>query len=423
MRPRTLEELVGQEQIAGVGKPLRRILEKKGTPPSMIFWGPPGSGKTTLARIIASTAGLTFTQFSAVTSGIKEVREAIERARARRRQDARPTILFIDEIHRFNRAQQDAFLPHIEDGTIVLVGATTENPSFEVNSALLSRCRVFVLRALADAEIRTLLDRAVADPDRGLGREKLSIEEGVLDWIAAIANGDARQALNLLELAIESSLPENGVRPLRLEAVKDAAQRRIAQYDRDREEHYNTISAFIKSMRGSDPHAAVYWLARMLESGEDPLFVARRIVIFASEDVGNADPRGLEVAIAAMQAVDFVGMPEAFYALSQATTYLATAPKSNASGVAYLRAKEDVEKTRNDPVPLHLRNAPTGLLKELGYGKGYQYAHDVEGGVPEHGHLPDNLHDRRYYEPTEGGYEAEIARLMRERESRKASRG
>ncbi len=407
MRPRSLDEILGQEAVVGAGKPLRRILAKRGTPPSMIFWGPPGSGKTTLARLVAAGSGLEFVPFSAVTSGIKEVREAVERARARRREHGRPSILFVDEIHRFNRAQQDAFLPHVEDGTIVLLGATTENPSFEVNSALLSRCRVFVLAALGEVEVRSLLDRALADPERGL-REKPEVEPAALDWVANVANGDARQALNLLEIAASAG-------KVTLEAVKDASQRRMAGYDRDREEHYNVVSAFIKSMRGSDPDAAVYWLARMLENGEDPLFIARRLVIFASEDVGNADPRGLMVAVAARDAVDFVGMPECFYALSQATTYLATAAKSNASGMAYLRAKEDVESTRNDPVPLHLRNAVTPFMKGLGYGKGYQYAHEQEGAVVDHAHLPEGLVGRTYYEPTDRGHEKEIRRLMDER--------
>jgi putative ATPase len=416
MRPRTLDEIVGQEDVAGPDKPLRRILQAGKTPPSMIFWGPPGSGKTTLGRLVAAAAGLDFVPFSAVVSGIKEVREAIERARLKRTETGRPTLLFVDEIHRFNRAQQDAFLPHVENGTIVLIGATTENPSFEVNPALLSRARVFVLKALPDVAIRGLLERALADRDRGLGAQSVELEEGALDWIANMSNGDARQALTLLEIAVSSS---NG--RVTLETVKAAAQRRAGTYDA-REEHYNVVSAFIKSMRGSDPDAAVYWLARMLENGEDPLFIARRLVIFASEDVGNADPRGVMVAVAARDAADFVGMPEAFYALSQAATYLATAPKSNASGVAYLRAKEDVEATRNDPVPLHLRNAPTALMDKLGYGKGYQYAHDRPDAVVEHGHLPDNLAGRRYYEPTDRGYEATIKKMMEERERKRQNR-
>jgi putative ATPase len=409
MRPRTLAEFVGQEELLGPGKPLARILESRTRPPSMIFWGPPGTGKTTLARLIAHLSGLNFVPFSAVTSGVKDVKEAVEKSKWELASGGKGTLLFVDEIHRFNRAQQDAFLPHVEEGTIVLLGATTENPSFEVTSALLSRCRVFTLRLLSTAEVRSILERALADRERGLDAAP-ALEAGVLDWIADVSGGDARQALNLLEMA---ALSAKG--PITLDLVRDAAQRRPRLYDRDREEHYNVASAFIKSMRGSDPDAALYWMARMLENGEDPLFVARRMVIFAGEDVGNADPRGLMVAVAAMQAVDFVGMPEAVYPLAEACVYLATAPKSNASGAAYFTAREDVEKTRNDPVPLHLRNAVTGLMASLGYGKGCQYAHDRPGAVVEHGHLPENLADRRYYAPTDRGYEAHIRKLMEER--------
>ena len=420
MRPRTLAEVVGQEEVIGEGRPLRRILAQQGIPPSMVLWGPPGSGKTTLARLLASETGLHFHPFSAVTNGIKEVREAIELARRRRRDSGRPTLLFIDEIHRFNRAQQDAFLPHVEDGTIVLVGATTENPSFEVNAALLSRCRVFVLKALSDEQILALLERAIADGERGLGGLRLAFEPGALARIAGLANGDARQALNVLEIAAGAAPEAGGVRSVTLAAVADVTQRRTAGYDRDRDEHYNVVSAFIKSMRGSDPDAAIYWLARMLENGEDPLFVARRLVIFASEDVGNADPRGLMVAVAAKEAAHFVGMPEAFFALSQATLYLATAPKSNACGEAYSRAARDVAETRNDPVPLHLRNAVTGLMKGLGYGKGYEYAHDQEGAIVSHDHLPPALAGRRYFEPKEAGYEATLRKWLAERAARRA---
>jgi putative ATPase len=396
MRPRSLEEYVGQEAVVAA------VSKLAGRPPSMILWGPPGCGKTTLARLVAEKTGLHFLQFSAVTSGIKEVKEAIEQARWRRANEGKGTILFVDEIHRFNRAQQDAFLPHIEDGTIVLVGATTENPSFEVNAPLLSRCRVFTLQPLSLEQVRTILDRAAR---QGGSR----VEEGALDAIANLAQGDARAALNLLEAC--------GLQ-VTVAAVREMAQKRVLLYDHDREQHFDTVSAFIKSMRGSDADAALYWLARMLEGGEDPLFVARRLVIFASEDVGNADPRGIMVAVAARDAVDFVGMPEGFYPLAQATVYLATAPKSNAAGAAYLAAKEDVEKRPNEPVPLHLRNAVTGLMKASGYGKGYEYAHDQPGAVVSHGHRPPNVEGRVYYVPTDRGYEATIKKLMEERRKR-----
>ncbi len=397
LRPRTFDEFVGQEEVVAV---VRKLAEK---PPSMIFWGPPGCGKTTLARLLARTSGLHFLQFSAVTSGVKEVKESIEQARWRRANEGKGTILFVDEIHRFNRAQQDAFLPHVEDGTIVLIGATTENPSFEVNAPLLSRCRVFTLKPLATDQIRTILERAAA-------AEGVRAEPGALEAAAEIAGGDARAALNIMEMCGKD---------VTLQGVREAAQRRVLLYDRDREQHYDTISAFIKSLRGSDPDAALYWLARMLEAGEDPLFIARRMVIFAGEDVGNADPRGIMVAVAAKEAVDFVGMPEGFIPLAQAVTYLATAPKSNASYAAYLAARQDVLKLPNEPVPLHLRNPVTGLMKDLGYGKGYQYAHDMPGAVVEHGHRPPNVEGRLYYNPTERGYEATIRKLMEERRKRR----
>jgi putative ATPase len=396
MRPKSLEEFVGQEEVVAV------VSRLAGRPPSMILWGPPGCGKTTLARLVAEKTGLHFLQFSAVTSGIKEVKEAVEQARWRRANDGKGTILFVDEIHRFNRAQQDAFLPHVEDGTVVLVGATTENPSFEVNAPLLSRCRVFTLKPLSPEQVRGILERAAT-------RVGARVEEGALDAISNLAQGDARAALNLLEacgLQVSAA------------AVREIAQRRVLLYDKDREQHYDTASAFIKSMRGSDPDAALYWLARMLDAGEDPLFVARRLVIFASEDVGNADPRGIMVAVAAKEAVHFVGMPEGFYPLAQATVYLATAPKSNAAGEAYQAAKADVGKFPNEPVPLHLRNATTGLMKSMGYGKGYEYAHDRPGAVVSHGHRPPNVEGRVYYVPTDRGYEATIKKLMEERRKR-----
>jgi putative ATPase len=410
MRPATFDEYVGQEEILGVHQPLAKVLASGASPPSLILWGPPGSGKTTLARLIAAKLDLPHVPFSAVTSGIKDVRDAIAHAAARRGQDGKPTLLFIDEIHRFNRAQQDAFLPHIENGTIILIGATTENPSFEVTPPLLSRSRVLVLRPLLETEIRTILDRALTDP-RGLGKQKVDVEPAALEWIARMSHGDAREALNLLELAVTSG-------SVTLAAVQAAVPRLLARHDRDGEQHYNLASAFIKSMRGSDPDAALYWMSRLLEGGEDPLFVARRMVIFASEDVGNADPRALTVAVAAKDAVDFIGMPEAWIPLAQAATYLATAPKSNASYVAMQEAREDVRTKPHEGVPLHLRNAPTGLMKNLGYGAGYEYAHDAEGGVPSHGHLPESLKDRAYYKPTDSGYEATIRKLMEERRRR-----
>jgi putative ATPase len=396
MRPSTLEDYVGQEDV------LRTVTKLLQRPPSMILWGPPGCGKTTLARLIAEKTGLHFLQFSAVTSGIKEVKEAIEQARWRRQNENKGTILFVDEIHRFNRAQQDAFLGPIEDGTLVLVGATTENPSFEVNAPLLSRCRVFTLKGLTQEQVKTILERAVAH----VGAHA---EPGALEAVADLAGGDARTALTLVEMC--------GLQ-ITAEAVREMAQRRVLLYDKDREQHFDTVSAFIKSMRGSDVDAALYWLARMLEAGEDPLFIARRIVIFASEDVGNADPRALTVAVAAKDAVNFIGMPEGFYPLAQAVTYLSTAPKSNASGEAYKAAKADVEKFPAEPVPLHLRNAVTGFMKASGYGKGYEYAHDQPGGLVSHGHRPPNVEGRPYYHPVDRGYEITIKKLMEERKKR-----
>jgi len=396
MRPQALEEYVGQEEV------VRAVTKLVARPPSMILWGPPGCGKTTLARLIAAKTSLHFQQFSAVTSGIKEVKEAIDQARWRRTSEKKGTLLFVDEIHRFNRAQQDAFLPHIEEGTIVLIGATTENPSFEVNAPLLSRCRVFTLKPHAPGQVLEILRRAC-------GKEAIEAAEGALEAIANLAGGDARTALNLLEMCGKKAS---------VESVQELAQKRVLLHDKDREQHYDVVSAFIKSMRGSDVDAALYWLARMLEAGEDPLFVARRLVIFASEDVGNADPRGIMVAVAAKEAVHFVGMPEGFYPLAQAAVYLATAPKSNAAGAAYTAAKADVENLPAEPVPLHLRNAVTGLMKASGYGEGYEYAHDQPGATVSHGHRPPNVEGHVYYRPVDRGYEATIKKLMEERKKR-----
>lgn len=408
MRPRTLEDFVGQQKIVGQGRALRRMIEEDRLQ-SLILWGPPGSGKTTLARIIAKTTAARFIPFSGVTSGIKEVREVMSEADAYRRRSNRRTVLFIDEIHRFNKAQQDAFLPYVESGTIILIGATTENPSFEVNSALLSRSKVFVLDALTAEDLLAILHRAVQEQESLFGFH-LQVSEAVLRAIAVYASGDARIALNTLELAI--SIAETDAADCRIltsEVLQEAMQRAALKYDKDGEEHFNLISAFIKSIRNSDADAAMYWLARMIEGGEDPMFIARRIVIHASEDVGLADPQALVQAVAAMQAVRFIGLPEARLALTQATIYLATAPKSNAVVVAYMLAQKDALETEQHPVPMHLRNAPTGLMKGLGYGKNYQYAHDYETGRAEDMEcLPEKLRGRKYFiplktrKPTEG---------------------
>ncbi len=413
MRPRTLDEIVGQEHLLGPGRVLRAAIERSELH-SMILWGPPGSGKTTLASLMAQTTGASFVAFSAVLSGVKEIRAVIAEAEAGQRRHGRPTILFVDEIHRFNRAQQDAFLPHVEKGTIILVGATTENPSFEVNSALLSRCRVYVLHALDEATLVEILRRAIADPERGLGRRRPLVEDAALARIAALANGDARSALNILELAVTLAGAE-GERPRVTDtAVREAAQRKSLLYDKAGEEHYNLISALHKSLRDSDPDASLYWMTRMLESGEDPLYVARRLVRFASEDVGNADPEALTLTLAAKEAYDFLGSPEGELALAQATLYLALAPKSNAVYLAYNEAKADVADRPAEPVPLHIRNAPTRLMKDLGYGAGYAYAHDAPDARVDQEHLPEALRARRYYRPTDRGREAEVARRLAE---------
>ena len=413
IRPETLDEFVGQEHIIGRGKILRKMLEEDKLV-SMIFWGPPGSGKTTLARIIAHLVRSHFVQFSAVTSGVAEVRKVVKEAKSRLGVYDQKTILFIDEIHRFNKAQQDAFLPHVEDGTIVLIGATTENPSFEVIGPLLSRVKVFVLKRLTSNEIKEIITRAIRNKERGFGRYKVDIDPEALHLIIDSSNGDARVVLNALEIATETNKPnDNGVRRIDLETAREALQSRVLSYDKAGEEHYNVISAFIKSMRGSDADAALYWLARMIEAGEDARFIARRMVVFASEDVGNADPQALSIATAAAQAVEFVGLPEAQINLGHAATYLASAPKSNASYVGLMAAKEDVKKTLNLPVPLHLRNPVTPLMKELGYGKDYKYPHSFPQAKVEQTFLPEGLKNRRYYHPTQRGFEKIISERLR----------
>jgi len=408
MRPRTFDELLGQSEIFAPGSPLELMREGRHLS-SVILWGPPGTGKTTIARLVASVAGVPFVAFSAVLSGVKEVKATLERAARERKRAGKPTLMFVDEIHRFNKAQQDAFLAHVEKGDIVLIGATTENPSFEVNSALLSRARVVVLKELAPSDLRALIERALADPERGYGG-KLAVDDDALELMAVAADGDARRALNTLEIAAAAA------RGGRLTAthVRQALSRRHLRYDRAGEEHYNLISALHKSLRDSDPHAGLYWLARMLAAGEDPLYVARRLVRFASEDVGNADPHALPLAVAAFQAYHQLGSPEGELSIAQCCVYLATAPKSNAVYRGFGSAREEVERSGSLPPPLVIRNAPTRLMKDLGYGAGYRYAPDEPGGVADQAHLPEELEGRRFYEPTDQGYEAEVKKRMAE---------
>ncbi len=410
MRPRTLNEMVGQSDLIGPGKALRTQIESDQVP-SLIFWGPPGSGKTTFARVIAHQTHSLFESLSAVLAGVKELKEILELARRRHRFEGRKTTVFIDEIHRWNKAQQDALLPHLEDGTITLIGATTENPSFEVIAPLLSRAKVYVLKPLTADEIAVIVRRALGDLERGLGKLHRTIDDNALVALCEAADGDARRGLNTLEIAV-NLMTADSPSIITLPIIEQAIQKKSLLYDKAGEGHYNLISAFIKSMRGSDPDAAVYWLARMLEAGEEPLFLARRMVIFASEDISNADPQAIQVAVAALQAFDFVGMPEGWIPLAQAATYLASAPKSNASYLAYLKAKEDVEREGSLPTPLHLRNAPTRLMKDLGYGKGYQYPHDHEKHYVRENYLPEKLQGRRYYEPTENGHEKIIRSFL-----------
>ena len=418
MRPRTLDEYVGQEHLIGPGKPLRTQVDRDDTG-SLIFWGPPGTGKTTLAKIIANLTKAEFIEFSAVLAGIKEIKQVMADAE-RARQYGTRTIVFIDEIHRFNKAQQDAFLPHVEKGSIRLIGATTENPSFEINSALLSRCRVYVLKPLTEDEIVALLQRALHDTERGLGQMHLEASDDALRKIASYSSGDARSAYNVLEVAaslsVETGLASspNRVTQITEATIQEAVQKRILLYDKNGEEHYNIISALHKSVRNSDPDAALYWLARMLEAGEDPLYIARRVVRMAVEDIGLAEPNALALCMAARDAVDFIGMPEGNLALAQAVVYLSVAPKSNALYKAYGAVQQDVEQTAAEAVPLHLRNAPTSLMKGLGYGKNYQYAHDTENKIADMQCLPDSLRDRVYYRPTNEGVEKRIRERLEE---------
>ena len=412
MRPRTFDEFVGQQHIVDPDRVLRKAIEADRIP-SMILWGPPGTGKTTLASLIARHTRSAFSQVSAVTSGVADLRRIVKEAKDAIGMHGRRTILFVDEIHRFNKAQQDVILPHVEDGTVVLIGATTENPSFEVISPLLSRSRVFTLNSLTDEQVEGIVRRALSDPDRGLGAHAPEIGGEALEALVRLSNGDARTALNALELAASTAAHGDERSVIDTATVEDAMQRKALMYDKAGDQHYDTISAFIKSVRGSDPDAAVYWLGRMIEAGEDPMFVARRLVVLAAEDIGMADPQALTVAVSAQQAVHFIGMPEGRIPLAEAAVYLATAPKSNSAYVAINNAIEDARRSRNDPVPLHLRNAVTGLMKSQGYGEGYKYAHDYPDHFAPDDNLPENLKGRRYYEPSDQGYERQVSERLR----------
>ena len=412
MRPETLDEFVGQKHILEKGSVLRKAIEQDKVQ-SAIFWGPPGTGKTTLAHIIAKATGAHFVSFSAVLSGIKEIKEVMAEASRMKEFYNRKTILFVDEVHRFNKAQQDAFLPHVEKGNVILIGATTENPSFEVISALLSRTKVYTLHLLKEDELKIIIKRAIKDKERGLGNLGVELEEKALDYIAQMANGDARIALSTLEFAVLTTPPdEKGIRKINLKIAEETMQKKALVYDRAGEEHYNIISALHKSLRGSDPDAALYWLGRMLAGGEDPLYIARRMVRFASEDIGNADPQALQVTIAAKEAYHFLGSPEGELALAQAAIYLATAPKSNAVYKAFNLVRKDIQRTQSLPVPMHIRNAPTQLMKDLGYGKDYKYPHDFPDHFVDETYLPENLKNRKYYWPTDFGFEKEIKKRL-----------
>ena len=408
MRPRSLDEFVGQEHVLSPGSVLERAIRADAVP-SMVLWGPPGAGKTTLALLIAAATRAAFTSLSAVASGVADLRKAVADARERWRMEQRRTILFVDEVHRFNKAQQDVILPHVEDGTVVFIGATTENPSFEVNAPLLSRARVFKFEPLTDDQVRALAERALTDEERGVGAANARLDEAAWELLLIVAGGDARVALNAVELAAQAAQPgEDGMRRVDRALMEQVLQRRAPSYDKAGDSHYDTISAFIKSMRDSDPDAAIYWLVRMIEAGEDPLFIARRIVILAAEDVGLADPQALPVAVAAQQAVHFIGMPEGAIPLAEATVYMAAAPKSNSAYAALNAAREEVRTGREYPVPLHLRNAVTGLMRRMGYGEGYRYAHDYESHFAAQQDLPPELAGKRFYEPSGEGYEREV---------------